>query len=353
MTRSLFILGMTAVACLGRPVFRTGAAPSGTNWITIPSQLQVFQRSGNTGTIPIAGTTTGAHVIEASFNGGAFATIVTNPVGYFTASLSGQGKGWGTLTVRWADQTNHYTQITCGIGDVFVVAGQSNASGRGSNNQSYSAGGFAASEFDNAYAWQNLTDPTDDATGQADTVSADTGGTAAAGSIWPLLATTIITNQTCPVAFIPCAKGSSTISDWQPAASHYDRATLYGSMAFRAIYAIQGGVRAVLMWEGETDALAGVSQATYYTALTNFTAGVQADLGVKVMCCKLQNCSGISAPNQAAINAAIGQAWSDDTNSLTGPDLSGIDTAPDDTLHLKTDAKLGAAAALWFSALYP
>lgn len=339
------------------PVF--SALPSlGVNslnsWVISPVATQIFQRSGSTGTIIITGETCGVHIIEASFNGGAFQTIATNPYGRFTGSLTGQTTGYGALIVRWVDDTNHYAQVQCGIGDIFVVAGQSNGSGRGSNSQSYNSpnGILVASEFSNAYTWINLADPTDSPTSQVNVVSSDTSP-AAAGSIWPLVASYILTNNSAPVAFVPCAKGGVSITSWLPGGlSHSEPGTLYGSMVARAKDAFPGGVKAVLLWEGETDAGNSMSQATYYDNLTNFTANVMADLGVKVISCKLQNCSGLTGPQQTAINDAIAQTWSGgDANSFTGPDLTGLNTTPEDTLHLKTDAKLASAANLWWLAI--
>ena len=104
-------------------------------------------------------------------------------------------------------------------------------------------------------------------------------------------------------------------------------------------------------WDGETDAQHAVSQATFYNGLTNLAANVVADVGCKLIPCKLQNCSNASASaGEPAINAAIVQSWSD-ANTLTGPDLNGIDTSPEDDLHLLTDAKVQQATTLWYNAV--
>ncbi len=356
----LLLLALTLqVHCLAQiPANMRGNCNPASNWVTTPTPLQVFQRSGSIGSIYIAGYVQGDFSVEASFNGGTFQTVATRPKGYFSATLTNQSPGWGVLTVRHVESTNTFTQITCGVGDVFVIAGQSNASGRGSNNQSYSSSGSSlqACEFSNAYSWADLLDPSDIATAlgvssQSDAVSADIGGTAAAGSVWPLIATYVLTNNMMPVAFIPCAKGGSSITEWQPGASHYDRGNLYGSMSYRAKYAILGGVKAVLWWQGETDALASMSQASYFAYFTNLSASVRSDLGVKTMPCKLQNCSGLTGPQQDAINAAIGQAWVEDPNADVGPNLTGLNTAPEDTFHLTTNSKLASAASLWWVAI--
>lgn len=312
----------------------------------------MIQRSGiGTANIPLSGNVgTGTHDIQARFNQGQWVTIVSGASGTYSGTLSNQVQGQGYLQVRWADTPNSTVYVpSVGIGEVFIIAGQSNASGRGSNNQT--SGTFPSpfvSMFGNNYTWKICQDPTDSNASQVDTVSSDA---AAAGSIWPILGGQVAQKLGVPVAFIPCALGNTSVTTWQPSGGATNRASIYGSMVWRGAHAVSGGARSVLWWQGENDALAGMTQATYYTNFTNFTANVSADAGCKVMPCKLQHADEYSDPAQAAINAAIGQAWASDVNTLTGPDLSGIDTEPESNVHLMTTAKLGSAATLWFNAL--
>lgn len=314
--------------------------------LTSPVAFTVIQRTGSTGNIPIAGTIAGGTAtLEARFNGSAWTTVAIAVSGGFSTTLSNQHNGQGLLEVKISGSAEIADSVAdVGIGDLFIIAGQSNASGRGSNNQSYSHATVKATRFGNNYLWSNLDDPSDSDSGQIDTVSSDS---IAAGSLWPLLATSFMTDLSIPVAFVPCAKGGTSITAWQPGVDHQNRATLYGSMVYRALQV--GGCKAVLWWQGETDALAGMSQATYNGHLDSLANAVAADLGVKLVPCKLQNCTGISAPAQAAINAAIGEAWTDNVNVVQGPDLSGITT--DDEYHLQTNQKLQDAADLWWSAI--
>jgi hypothetical protein len=322
--------------------------------IDTPAAYQVIQRTGTAADIAISGTilATGAHDVEARWNGGAWETIDTTATGSYSGTLSAQAQGQGTLEVRLTDYVDRSRSVAnIGVGDVFVIAGQSNASGRGTNSQTYSHATLKAGLFKNAYTWIELADPTDSATGQIDTVSSDTSP-AAAGSIWPLLATLHMADQGVPVAFVPTAKGGTSITSWVPGGDHADRATLYGSMKYRASVT---GAKAVLWWLGETDAINAMDQVTFNGHLDTIANAVQTDLGVKLMACKLQNCTGIADANEAAINAAIAEAWGDNANVLTGPDLS--DIASDDSYHLMTDAKLLEAATRWWmamdAALYP
>lgn len=302
------------------------------------------QRSGATGTIPITGTiTSGTHDVQARWNGGVWSTLAGGAIGAWSGSLTNQPQGQGTLEVRLDSiDTNKTLRSHVGIGDLFGVAGQSNPSGRGTNKQRYSHPSLRGSLFANGYAFQDLQDPTDWG-GQTDTISADAGNNPS-GSVWPLLATHIMTDQSVPVGFVPCALGGSSITAWQPGADHQNRATLYGSMVYRCLQV--GGVKAVLWWQGETDAGNGMSQATYNAYLDTLANAVMADLGVPLVACQLQNCSGA---NVATINAAIQEAWNDNANVVAGPDLS--DIATDDNYHLMSDAKLALAASRWWTAL--
>lgn len=316
--------------------------------LTSPSAYQVFQRSGSTGSIVISGTYTGSPTaIEARWNGGSWTTI-TKGAGTFSGTLSGQAQGQGALEVRFTNDTSvSASAVNVGIGDIFVIAGQSNASGRGTSNQVYSHATLKAGIFKNNYQWAQLADPTDSNTGQVDTVSQE--GTAQGGSVWPLLATSFMADQAVPVSFVPTAKGGTPITDWLPGANHQDRTTLYGSMVYRALQV--GGVKAVLWWQGETDVVAGMSQATYNGHLDTIANAVQADLGVKLIATKLQDLSAyLTGYNEATINAAIGEAWGDNANVLAGPDLSDI-TPVGDGLHIANDAQLSIVAGRWWTAL--
>lgn len=317
--------------------------------ITSPVDYQTIQRSGTTANITISGTYSGSPTaIEARFNGGSWATIVASPAGgTFTGTLSSQNQGQGVLEVRYTNDTATTDDINFfGIGDVYLCAGQSNMSGRGTSNQSYSHASLRASLYGNNNAWKNLVDPYDSATNQVDTVSSDTSP-AAAGSWIPLLATGIMADRSVPVAFIPCAKGGTSSTEWQPGADHQDRTTLYGSCVYRANQA--GGVKAVLWWQGESDAASAVSQATYNANLDTIANAFNTDLGVKLVAVILQNSTGVTDLDEQKIRDATAEAILDNANVLQGPDFS--DISSDDTFHLKTNGNLQTAADRWLTAL--
>lgn len=315
--------------------------------IESPVSYQVVQRnSNNVATITVTGYIgTGTHDIEARFNGANWQTISTNASIAFSGLLTNCAGGQGNLDVRWADNTNAVRTVSMiGVGDVFVIAGQSNASGQGVNNQSSSNGAMQASLFGNDYVWHKLVDPVDSAERQVDAISVDP---TARGSVWPLVATHFMTNQAVPIAFVPCPLGGTSIGIWTASTNHVDRTTLYGSMAYRALTV--GGAKAVLWWQGETDAQNAMSQSVYNTKMDLIADAVAADFGAKLMPCLLQNCTAIPDADEATINAAIIEAWGDNVNVIPGPDLR--DISSDDSFHLISDAKIALAAERWWNAL--
>ena len=280
-------------------------------------------------------TVTGA--VEARWGeSGVWTDLVTTDL-TFSGTIENQSPGQKTLWVRMKNDIDrcdfaHYV----GVGDNFVVAGQSNASGRAINNQTYSNATLKATMFANDFVWKELADPTDSNIGQIDAVSSETG---AAGSIWPIIADSIMANYNIPVGIIPCAMGGTSLWQWLPGVDHTDRATLYGSMKYRAANV---GVKAVLWWQGESDAYYCITQAAYNTDFDVIVNAINTDLSVKLMPVLLQNSSGQADTCEAKIRAAISEAWGDNANVLVGPDFS--DLTSDDDAHLITNAKIDSAA---------
>ena len=336
---------------------------------TAPAPRQILQRdSTGVASIPIAGTYTGTPgAIEASWNGGAFATIVANPSGgTFAGTLAGQATGQGSLVVRFVGGAATVTVPLVGVGDVFLWAGQSNAVGQyTTQSDTYKSPTYSASMLGYDGLWKDLADRSGDQTNSRDPIYNDTQ---VGGSVLPALATGLMANLRAPVAFIPCGKDAAGLAagagggpgNWLPnlaaTPSPTDRTTYYGSMVSRVALAgpLSGSVppiKAILWWQGETDAIDGVSQATYYAALGVFVAGLRRDIGaVPFLACKLQNSTYYPAANGAAINAAIGQAAAGIAGFKPGPDLSDLAVGPD-ALHLISDGAKATAASRWNRAI--
>ncbi|MDQ3008820.1 MAG: hypothetical protein M3Q81_04465 [bacterium] len=229
--------------------------------------------------------------------------------------------------------------------DIFIIAGQSNASGRGTSSQLVTiTTQRLAKMFGNDYTVKDLIDPTDSSTSQVDTVSGDS--VAPAGSVWPLVANSLTANVSKNVMFVPCAKGGTAISAWLPGADHEDRTTLYGSMIYRAKQAQSyGTLKGVLWWQGESDV--STTQADYNSRLDTIANAVMNDLGIPLLPARLQECNF----DASALRAAVDEAVADNPNIKAGPDLSDIACAPEDTVHLLPNAKLSTAATRWWNAI--
>lgn len=284
----------------------------------------------------------GTHDIEARFNGGSWQTIASGVTSHFTGTLNAPD-GFGALEIRGVGNTTQTATVnSVGVGDVYVIAGQSNASGRGWNNQVVTASG--ALMLANDYRWKLLSDPVDANVSPVDSVNSDA---AAGGSVWPLLAQHFIDSEGVPIAFIPTARGGTSITAWQPGADHQDRTTLYGAMVYRALQ-VQNGVKGVLWWQGEQDAFDSMDQATYSGYLVALADAIATDLDAPLIAAKLQDSIETTESQEAEINNAIGANWGVG-NVKAGPDLSDIVT--DDSAHLQSDAKLQLAADRWWEAL--
>lgn len=229
------------------------------------------------------------------------------------------------------------TVFYVGVGDIFAIAGQSNAVGHGWVNSVYSHLTLKAALFGNDYAWKNLTDPTDINTNQVDAVSSDLG---TYGSLWPIVVDSIMSNFGIPVGIIPNALGGASISQWQPSTNHKDRTTLYGSMITRIDTV--GGVKVVLWWQGETEAWLCWEQSAYNSAFDIIADAIKDDADAKIMPCLLQNSETRIDSCEAKIRAAIVEAWGDNPNVLEGPDFSDLES--DDGAHLQSVAKIDSAA---------
>lgn len=327
--------------------------PAGQITLTSPQPYQVFQMtSGLWGNIFIRGRHSGSSAIEASWNGGPWQSI-TLVGGEFMGTYWGKA-GMGTLTVRDKNTpSNSATVANVGVGDVFVTFGQSNASGRATNNQTYTPqGGFGGSLFGNDYLWKTWADPQDSYTNQVDRVSNDfyRYSVTVGGSCWARCINWYV-YRLHPIAFIPAALGGTGIVQFLPGTDHYDRNTLYGSMLHR-VRTAGGLVRAVLWWQGETDALANMTQSVYNAYLDTIANAVAADIpGAKLMPSTLMLCSGLTAPQQAAINDAIIEAGNDNPNVFMGPDLRAIPVDDVGGFHYILDATTNTVGDAWWGRL--
>lgn len=328
---------------------------SGTVTISTPVAKQGYQQNGShQADIPITGTYTGSPVhLEADFNGGGFATIVSSPAaGSFSGTLTAQAKGQGTLTVRFSDDHSvTATKATITISDVFLVIGDSVAEGRGTNAQNYSGSGTPVI-FRQDNAWASGNDPYDTGT--------------SSGSHWPLLASLLALEIGAPPIFITTATGSTDVAGaantW--AKNNTEYANAIASVTSSAV----NGVKAVLAHLGPNAIYNGngaaLSQATYLAALQTLGDNLNADVAgspplLVGLCGESQE---VIPPDlrtaEDNIRSAIQAAWGTH-HCLRGPNLidqkyengSNGETGTADKVHPKSDAHLQQVADRWWCAL--
>jgi lysophospholipase L1-like esterase len=257
--------------------------------ITFPVERAVFQRNNaNQATISIGGYYTQpvdrveARLVPVLTGQGQlvdWTVIQTSPQGgSFLGTLSGRG-GWYTLEVRAFQGT---TQIgrdalgRVGIGEVFLVAGQSNAQGF----FGFGATG-AADDRVNAVTWDNQnSDNTANPTLSFAQLTAEMliGPRGRSAWCWGSLGDLLVKKLNVPVLFMNAGWFDTSTQNWLDAANGkpvlnrlnqllpagMPYANLKASLQY---YGSILGLRAVLWLQGENDAAAGVPKDAYQNSL--------------------------------------------------------------------------------------
>jgi hypothetical protein len=315
-----------------------------------PHGHQVIQRGDDgRGDILLAGRALGlGRRLEARWGSAPWVRFSCGRDGRFSHRLGALPAGQATLQVRGASRHDVIvSRPYVGIGDIYVIAGQSNASGRGGVASSYSNPVLKAALFGNDDRWKDLTDPVDSPEGQVDRISLDQN---VGGSVWPLVATELMAAEGVPVAFVPCARGATPVRRWteHPEAPH-SRSTLYGSM-LRRVEAVGGRVRAVLFWQGEADARESTPEETYAVALHDLAAAVTQDCGAPLVVAQIGDFDPGSYPAEGvdAVRFAQQEAWRAGW-ALPGPALYDIDLSGH--VHFRDADDELVAARRWAAAI--
>jgi hypothetical protein len=284
MNRILFglLFGLSTLAAVAQ------TAPTGIS-VTYPSSRAVFQRDNdNTSTIYLSGSyyqpidSLQARLIPEVNGQGIstpWVTVRRSPQGgVFQGAIRGTG-GWYRLEVQAFQAGRVVAQDVVrrvGIGEVFVITGQSNAQGLNDpsgayvpGNNSYGAVG-ADDDRVNCVSYNNieassLADPPAPVFEQlsAATIIGPRGITA---WCWGRLGDLIARQYNVPVLFMNTAWGATTIKNWVESANNQRTCNIYNSsvcfpegmpyanlrIALR-YYASLQGLRAILWHQGETD----------------------------------------------------------------------------------------------------
>ena len=142
--------------------------------------------------------------------------------------------------------------------DVYILAGQSNMSGRGLLEDLTAAERIADPAirlYGNDGAWHAALDPLDSAADQVDAISADAQAAVGPGLFF---AREMRRLNGRPVVMVSCARGGTSIGRWKPGGG---RDTLYGSCLARA-REVGGHLAGLLWYQGESDAEKAESSAS-------------------------------------------------------------------------------------------
>jgi type 1 glutamine amidotransferase len=174
------------------------------------------------------------------------------------------------------------------VGDLWVLAGQSNMQGVGDlfdvtppNPRVMMLGmdGKWAQAEEPLHWLVDSPDPVH--SGDSNTRaarSADEHKTRTKGSGLGLpFAVSLVESTGVPVGLVACAHGGTSMEQWNPAKKEQGGNTLYGSM-LRQVALAGGKVKGVLWYQGESDAM-GDAWKVYSNVFNNFIGAVRSDLG--------------------------------------------------------------------------
>jgi hypothetical protein len=319
--------------------------------LSSPVTRQVVQRGdGGLGVVPVrgvapAGDTVQARLVLRAGSGGRGTDWRPLPAGAaaagtFAGDLTGVPAGWYDLQVRLlaADGTEltgaGTTVQRVGVGEVFVAAGQSNSANHGRQPQLPVSDRVSAPTLGFG-AWQQAADPQPNATGVL-------------GSPWPAFGDHLTGDTGLPVAIVSVGYGGTTLAQWQPGGTLYDRLQLaIASLGPR-------GFRAVLWHQGESDAKVCTSTARYAVALKALIAASRRDAGFTV---PWGIASASTLPTnrpvcEQAVRAGQAQVRQSTAATFAGPDTDGYRAAglTWDTVHFN-DTGLRRHGAAWAAAV--
>jgi hypothetical protein len=234
-----------------------------------PVDYQIFQRSTKDfGTITIYGEDVSQGDLEARIipvgkneQECPFRKLFSEPTKFgFKATLGAPPGGWYRFEIRLVEKGAVVADASVehvGIGEVFVVAGQSNSANHGAEKQSTKTGLVAS--FDGT-KWQLANDPQPGASG---------GG----GSFMPPLGDALATRFNVPIGFEPCGIGATSVREWLPKGTTFpnpptiesrvrqlpsgeweSKGEAYNALVKRIQELGDHNFRAVLWHQGESDA---------------------------------------------------------------------------------------------------
>ncbi|MEI8380366.1 MAG: sialate O-acetylesterase [Planctomycetota bacterium] len=248
--------------------------------------------------------------------------------------------GWYRLEIRCVDDeetTAAGSVVAIGVGEVFVVAGQSYAGGWNDDVLKVADPSQAVSTYDwEAKTWRVANDPPPH-NGEG-------------GSIWPALGDMLVPTLRVPVAFVNVSVGATSSTKWAPDGPLHKRLCQVG----REI----GLFRAVLWQQGESDVIEKTPAETYVKNIREIRDAASEAWGVEppwLLAKSTLHPTVYKDPiGERRIRGAIDELWSvpgfrpgPDTDLLGGDNRGGANSRR----HFSGVGQR-RAALLWFVALW-
>ena len=238
------------------------------------------------------------------------------------------------------------------VGDLWVLAGQSNMEGVG-DLVNTTAPHEMVHNFDLADHWAVAEDPLHTLPSAADRVhwrrnpqgqperldgDAIRNFVAArkkgAGLGLPF-AVEMVRRTGVPVGLLSCAHGGTSMDQWDPALKEKGGDSLYGSM-LRRIHAAGGKLAGVLWYQGESDANPKAA-AAFQTKFERFVQAMRSDLGqAELPFYYVQIGRHVNATNVAEWNAVQEMQRKAETTIPRSGMIAAVDTSLDDGIHVGT-----------------
>ncbi len=341
--------------------------------ITFPSSRIVFQRDnfGN-GTIRVTGQYSKsvdrveARVIPMSPGQGEqtdWRTIQDNPQGgFYSGSITVRG-GWYELQIRGIVNGNTVSTSELqrvGVGEVFLVAGQSNAQGffnygaPGPGDDRVNCVNYRNNEN------QNNSFPKPDFVRMSD--NGNVGPRGLSSWCWGRLGDMITSRFNVPVLFYNAAWEGTASKNWSETVDGgttnsiyindtYPQGQPYGNLRLALnYYASLTGVRAVLWHQGEADNILNTSAVSYQSNLRTIIEKSRQHFGKNVGWVIARTSYYNTKGNNPEIINGQNQTVLNNNSVFFGPNTDGIQTPRPDGAHFQNGG-LSDAANAWNSAL--
>ncbi len=356
--------------------FITVSAANAQIKITSPTDRSVYQRdiTGQT-TISVSGTYSepidrvevrAVPVIPGQGIATEWTLLQNNPAGgIFLGNFRLQG-GWYTLEVRGmlaGTVVGRDVVARMGVGEIFLIAGQSNAQGL------FSSPGPGASDdrvnyivYDNTV--NSLFDPPAPTFAhlESNVVIGPRGQSAWA---WGILGDLLARKLNVPILFMNTAWEGTSVKNWAESAAGKSTLNLYGGFPYPAQmpygnlqlstqhYVHQLGVRAILWMQGETDTTPANTSATEYQNNLQFLINkLNQDTGKRINWVIARTSrAGNSTPSQAVIdgqNAVLNTTFN---STYPGPETDNAFVPRPDGLHFIGQEGHRILADLWNNTL--